>query len=184
LNLQSCFTSLPLYQEVRKIPSTLAEPYFGHDKTYPLNLNEQISLTQLPGNNCLSTPTGDIVGYPNFIPQSAAKPQTKPLLCMSPHETNVSQTTAATSTLKIDKHSAFLVTEKCLPISEFDLSVPPPNTPYSSPVDLKTVTEDKILVGKKTPVSLLIEKAVQSVGSITANFGTQTCDDDEEQVIE
>ena len=168
---------------MRKIPSTLEQAYFGHDKNYQLNLNEQISLTQLPGNDCLSTPTGAITGYPTFMPQSAAKPQTKPLLCMSPYGTNVSQTTADTNTLKIDKHSALMVTEERPPIKQFDLSVPPPNTPYSTPTDLKPIADDKVLVGDGTPVSLLIEKGVQSVGSNTANFGTQTCDD-EEEVIE
>ena len=134
------------------------------------------------------TPTGDMappVGYPDVVPQSASKPQTKPLMCTSPGtETNVSQTTADTSTLKIGKHSAFLVTKDCPPISQFELSVPHMNTPYPSPADLKTITDDNIMVapsvptGKKTPVSLLIEKAVQSVTSSTANFGTQTCDEE------
>ena len=83
-----------MYQEVTKIPSTLAEHSMEHAKTYLLSLDQQKSLTQLSSNLCM-TPTGDLApatGFPEFVPQSAAKPQTKPLLCMSPAgtETNVS----------------------------------------------------------------------------------------------
>lgn len=127
------------------------------------------------------TPTQDLApatGCHEFVPASAAKPQTKPLLCMSPTgtETNVSQTTADTSTLKIGKHGNFAVAKDFPQISQFEVSVPPPNTPFASPADLKTITNDKI-VGESSVAlrSLRMEKAVQSVGSMTANFGTQTC---------
>jgi len=126
------------------------------------------------------TPTQDLApatGCQEFFPASAAKPQTKPLLCMSPTgtETNGSHTTADSSS----KHGNFMVAKDYPQIKQFEVSVPPPNTPFESPADLKVITDDKI-VGESSG-ALRIEKAVQSVGSITANFGTQTC---QEQLIE